>query len=90
MTSTDNGNNWIYHSVPINAWISVTYGNGKFVAVANSGGANRVMTSPDGETWTSPVTAPEANGWTSVTYGNGLFVAVASSGTSRVMTATCP
>jgi len=48
------------------------------------------MTSPDGETWTSPVTAPEANGWTSVTYGNGLFVAVASSGTSRVMTATCP
>lgn len=34
-----------------NAWLSVTYGNGLFVAVAGSGTGNRVMTSPDGITW---------------------------------------
>ena len=54
------------------------------MAVAYSG-TNRVMTSPDGITW-SPQSAAEANGWWSVTYGNGLFVAVAQSGTNRVMT----
>ena len=55
-------------------WYSVCYGNGLFVAVASSGTGNRVMTSPDGITWTSlaplpqtTVGAPSAN--------NGLFVA---------------
>src|SRR5690606_5527398 len=67
-----------------NSWTSVTYGNGLFVAVAYDG-TNRVMTSPDGITWTSR-SAPEANVWYSVTYGNGLFVAVSTSGTNRVMT----
>ena len=75
-----------------NAWYSVTYGNGVFVAVAATpppfgppSGANRVMTSTDGVTWTAR-TAAEANSWSSVTYGNGVFVAVASDGSSRVMT----
>ncbi|MCB9341330.1 MAG: HYR domain-containing protein [Lewinellaceae bacterium] len=69
-----------------NSWTSVTYGNGVFVAVANSGTGNRVMTSPDGIIWTSQTSAAN-NDWTSVTYGNGLFVAVANSGTgNRVMT----
>ncbi len=67
-----------------NAWRAVTYGNGLFVAVSNSG-TNRVMTSPDGITWTARVN-PEANSWASVTYGNGLFVAVSTTGTNRVMT----
>ena len=35
----------------------------------------RVMTSPDGVTWTAQ-TAAEANSWNGVTYGNGQFVAV--------------
>jgi predicted RecA/RadA family phage recombinase len=65
-------------------WSSITYGNGLFVAVADSG-TNLVMTSSDGITWTAR-TAP-GNTWSSVTYGNGLFVAVAQSGTAnRVMT----
>ena len=64
---------------------SVTYGNGLFVAVANSGTAQRVTTSPDGITWTSQ-SASENSNWMSVTYGNGLFVAVASAGTNYVMT----
>jgi predicted RecA/RadA family phage recombinase len=58
-----------------NSWQSVTYGNGLFVAVSNSGTNNHVMTSPDGITWTSR-NASADNAWESVTYGNGLFVAV--------------
>jgi hypothetical protein len=65
-----------------NSWRSVTYGNGLFVAVAQTG-TNRVMTSPDGITWT-PRTAATASTWLSVTYGNGLFVAVSYDG--NVMT----
>ncbi len=65
------------------AWYSVTYGNGQFVAVANSG-ATQVMTSPDGSTWTAR-TIQAASGWYSVTYGNGQFVAVAQTGTHQVM-----
>ena len=64
--------------------LSVTYGNGLFVAVS-SDGTNRVMTSPDGITWTAR-TAAAGNTWRSVTYGNGLFVAVSQDGTNRVMT----
>ena len=67
-----------------NAWYSVTYGSGAFVAVA-SDGTNRVMTSPDGMTWTAR-SAAEANSWRSVTYVSGMFVAIAQSGTNRVMT----
>ena len=65
--------------------MAVTYGNNLFVAVARSG-TNRVMTSPDGTTWTAR-SAAEANEWKAVAYGNNLFVAVAQSGTNRVMTA---
>ena len=69
-----------------NAWRSVTYGNGLFVAVSLSGSGNRVMTSPDGITWTARTSAAD-NVWRSVTYGNGLFVAVSEDGTgNRVMT----
>ena len=51
-----------------------------------SGAGNRVMTSPDGITWTARTSAAD-NGWYGVTYGDGLFVAVSNSGTSnRVMT----
>ena len=67
-----------------NAWYSVCYGNGLYVATSGDG-THRVMTSPDGITWT-PRTAAEANSWNSVCYGNGLFVAIASTGTHRVMT----
>jgi hypothetical protein len=86
-TALATGSSWKSRSAPAdNAWRSVTYGNGLFVAVSSSGTGNRVMTSPDGTTWTSRTSAAD-NNWTSVTYGNGLFVAVSSSGTgNRVMT----
>ena len=52
-------------------WCSVTYGNGKFVAVAN--GSNGAAYSEDGVTWT--ITSMTKYGiWKSVTYGNGKFV----------------
>jgi hypothetical protein len=70
------GANWTSRSADENYWRSVTYGGGLFVAVGGSG-TNRVMTSPDGITWT-PRSATENNTWSSVTYGNGLFVAVAN------------
>ncbi len=86
MTSPD-GITWTSRPVPAaNAWWSVTYGGGLFVAVAIDGFGNRVMTSPDGENWTSRTSAAD-NGWTGVAYNNGTFVAVAWSGAgNRVMT----
>ena len=82
MTSPD-GITWTARlSAADNDWQSVTYGNGLFVAVANSGTGNRVMTSPDGVTWMTQESAAD-NDWNSVTYANGLFVAVASSGTGN-------
>lgn len=86
MTSPD-GINWTIRNTPAdNAWTSVTWGAGLFVAVSSTGSANRVMTSPDGITWTLRTSAADED-WQSVTFGGGLFVAVAASGTgNRVMT----
>jgi hypothetical protein len=68
-----------------NYWQSVCYGYGLFVAVANGGVGYRVMTSPDGITWTGR--SCPSNQWLSVCYGNGIFVAVSSGGgANNVMT----
>ena len=70
-----------------NSWVSVAYGNGVWIAVANNG-TNQVMRSTDdGVTWTA-VAAAEANAWRSVAYGNGVWVAVANNGTNQVMRST--
>ena len=74
-----------------NTWMSVTYGNGKFVAVAKDG-TKRIMWAEDptnASNWTA-VETPEQNQWYSVTYGDGKFVAVAGTGTNRIMYATDP
>jgi 6-phosphogluconolactonase (cycloisomerase 2 family) len=74
------GTTWIaQNAAEANTWTNITYGEGLFVAISYSG-TNRVMTSPDGITWTAR-TAPSSS-WNSVTYGDGTFVAV---GTSAVM-----
>jgi hypothetical protein len=66
--------------------MDVIYANGLFVAVARTGVGDRVMTSPDGITWTLGST-PADNNWVSLAYGSGLFVAVAATGAGdRVMT----
>jgi hypothetical protein len=58
-------------------WKSVTFGLGKFVAVAR--GSRNVATSTNGSTWTVTTNAlPTASNWSKVTYGNNKFVAVSS------------
>lgn len=73
-----------------NFWRSVCWSPelGIFVAVAISGVGNRVMTSPDGVTWTARTTPNDLN-WTSVCWSPEklLFVATATTGVgNRVMT----
>ena len=47
------GINWTAAAATkINVWYEVTYGDGKFVAVANSGTTNQLMYSTDGDNWT--------------------------------------
>jgi hypothetical protein len=72
-------------------WISVCWSTELmlFVAVANGGTGNRVMTSPDGIVWTSRSSANDTFSWYSVCWSPELmlFVAVATAGTgNRVMT----
>lgn len=87
MYSSDGGVTWTaVTSGYSNAWEAVTYGGGLFVAVASTG-SGRVMTSPDGVTWTLR-TAP-LNRWKALTYGNGQFVTVGeSSASSPIATST--
>ena len=54
-------------------WKSITYGNGKFVAVAVDTAV--AAYSEDGITWIE-VTMPRSAKWCSVAYGNGKFVAI--------------
>jgi hypothetical protein len=59
-----------------------------FAAVSTTGTGNRVMTSPDGITWTSRTSAAD-NNWQSVAWSAtlGLFIAVATSGSpNQIMT----
>ena len=67
---------WLQSTLPTSlSWKSVTYGNGKFVAVAeNNRGVGAYST--DGINWAG-MTLPASRSWKSVTYGNGKYVAVA-------------
>jgi hypothetical protein len=55
---------------------SITYGNGLFVAVGNTG---TILTSPDANDWTESISGVEWN-LRGVTYANGVFVAVGNGG----------
>ena len=57
------------------SWNSVTYGNGKFVAIVFD--SNTAAYSVDGITWTA-TTMPSTAKWWSISYGNGKFVATVS------------
>lgn len=62
-----------------NTWKDVAFGAGLFVAVSGSG-TNRVMTSPDGVTWTSRIADTNFDNWAGVSFLNGQFVAVGNGG----------
>lgn len=68
-------------AVNSNSWVDVAFGAGLFVAISQSGVGNRVMTSPDGITWTARVSAAD-NTWNKICFSPSLnlFVAVAQSG----------
>ena len=87
MTSTD-GVTWTPGTAPAPSLRAVAFGNGTFVAVAPGGTGGKVVSSPDGITWTLQASAP-ANDWKSITYGDGLFVAVSADGGSNQV-ATSP
>jgi hypothetical protein len=65
-------------------WQDITYGNGKFIAVANSisintiPGPNRAIYSNNGILWYSTNPLPSSVAWKSITYGNSKFVAIAN------------
>jgi hypothetical protein len=61
-------------------WKSVTWGNGRFVAVSNTSGTVAAY-SLTGITWTAS-TLPSTHTWKSVRYGQGVFVAVADDSTN--------
>jgi hypothetical protein len=87
---SDDAISWFTRSAVGNSWNSVCWSPdlGLFCAVASSGAGNRIMTSANGNTWTTRTSAVD-NSWTSVCWSRelGLFCAVSSSGTSnRVMT----
>ena len=61
-----------------------------FIAVSNTGTNNRVMTSPNGITWTTRTSASN-NNWTSICWSRNLslLVAISNSGTTdRIMTSS--
>ena len=86
LLSEDTGlNHWtIQRSAADEAWQSVAYGNGLYVAVARK--TQRLMSSPDGIQWTVRNHNCGRADWNDITYGNGLFVAVAgNAGVNNVM-----
>ena len=66
------------------SWASVVQGGpgGTWVAVANAGAGNRVMSAPAaGTPWTLRASADDTKPWVSVAWGNGKFVACNTSAT---------
>jgi hypothetical protein len=66
-------------------WTSVTYGDGKFVAITYSTNLSAIST--DGLNWTQSNLPSRGNGtWRDVAYGGGIFVAVTDSTTAATST----
>ena len=81
MRGSADGQTWVSTSIPNRQFEAVTYGGGKFVAVA-SNGVSRAFWSADGNIWNTVAmsdTSLNNNAWTDVHYANGRFVAVAKS-----------
>ena len=85
-------NPWSLRTIGANQWNSVCWSPklGLFCAVASTGVANRVATSPDGLVWTARSTSGLDQSWNSVCWSPelGIFCAVASSGAVRIMTSS--
>ncbi len=91
LTSPD-GINWTSRTGLVNYnWISITWGNNMFVAIAQTptSANNAIMTSTNGTDWISR-TAINNSSWNKVKWINNLniFMAVSSTTTDRIMTSS--
>ncbi|PKL19569.1 MAG: hypothetical protein CVV49_00600 [Spirochaetae bacterium HGW-Spirochaetae-5] len=73
------GITWPYSSKAGVGFQSITYGNGKYVAVGSYINNKNISISSNGAAWTT-ISSGISEEFKSVTFGNGLFVAVSSSG----------
>ena len=75
--NTEAGKDWITYDtkLPSFKWISICYGNGKYVVVPNDN--DTFAYSTDGITWTETNNGLSVRNWWNVCYGNGKFVAIA-------------
>jgi hypothetical protein len=72
--SDDGGATWTASSLPASAaWSSITYGEGRWVAIASDNVT--VAVTQDGEIWDIQGTL-QSTGFVDIAYGKGLFVAV--------------
>jgi hypothetical protein len=55
------------------SWSAVTYGNGKFVAVAST--SSTAANSANGITWAQHA-LPSSSSWNGVAFGNNSFIAI--------------
>lgn len=73
MTSDDHGLTWTGFAASINnTWRGVAWNGMLFAAVADVGSTTRIMTSPDGQVWTTR-TSPADNSWSSICSNLPLF-----------------
>ena len=75
-----------------NSWRSIAYGNGRFVAVSNTGTGTRVMSSTDGVTWSTTSSGVPDGNFSDVTWDGTNFIAVTNnsqtSTTNRAITSS--
>jgi len=72
--SDDGGATWTPTSLPASAaWSSITYGEGRWVAIASD--STTVAVTQDGEVWDIQGTL-QSTGFVDIAYGKGLFIAV--------------
>lgn len=73
---------WVSKSMPSENYTGITYGNGKYVAVAL--GDTKCAVSTDANTWTQSTISASTSSWYDVAYGNNIYVAVASASGAAV------
>ena len=80
MTTSTDGTTWTTRTSGFGTTTirGVTYGDGLYVAVGDSG---KLTTSTDGTTWTTRTSGFASTNIKGVTHGDGLYVAVGDSGT---------
>jgi hypothetical protein len=89
VTSPD-GWNWTVHNHGTGGALAgissgLAYGGGRFVAVGNSGTDGMVQLSPDGVSWSQPVTIPSVT-LNAIAYGSSEYVACGQSNGSSLLT----